>query len=101
MHRQYLSLCVKLPVAGQLEQALKRLRENSQTMTELRQKARKSEAEADGMEKALNRVQGELLRREREMAELRMNVTRLQQSASEVKQILISTETSRSLFAGI
>ena len=65
-------------MAGQLEQALRRLRENSQAMEELRQKAREREGEADRMEKALNRAQGELIRREKELAELRMTTARLQ-----------------------
>lgn len=47
-------------------------------MEELRQKAREREGEADRMEKALNRAQGELIRREKELAELRMTTARLQ-----------------------
>ena len=51
---------------------------------ELKQKAREREGEADRMEKALNRAQGELLRREKELSELRMNIARLQHGADEV-----------------
>ena len=54
-------------------------------MEELRQKAREREGEADRMEKALNRAQGELIRREKELSELRMTIARLQHGANEVK----------------
>ena len=77
----------QLPVAGQLEQALQRLRENSQAMEELKQKAREREGEADRMEKALSRAQGELIRREKELSELRMTIARLQHGANEVTSI--------------
>ena len=75
---------VQLSVAGQLEQALKRLKENSQAMSEMRERARESKAGADRMERALKRAQAELLGREKEMAEMRMSMARLQQAASEV-----------------
>ena len=86
----YMYIPLQLPVAGQLEQALQRLRENSQAMEELRQRAREREGEADRMEKALNRAQGELIRREKELSELRMNIARLQHGANEVKYCTFS-----------
>ena len=67
-----------------MEQALKRLKANSQAMSEMREKARESEAGADRMERALKRAQAELLGREKEMAEMRLNMARLQQTANEV-----------------
>ena len=71
-------------MASQLEQALTRLRESGHTIAELKQRSKLSEAEADRMEKALGRAQGELLKREREISEMRMDVARLQQTSNQV-----------------
>lgn len=53
-------------------------------MSKMRERARESEAGTDRMERALKRAQAELIRREKEMAEMRMNMARLQQTANEV-----------------
>ena len=71
-------------MASQLEQALTRLRDNGRTMAELREKHKESVAEADRMEKALGRAQGELIRREKEISQMRMDMARLQQTANQV-----------------
>lgn len=77
-------LLLQRSVADQMTHALQRLRENGQVMVELREKAKEREGDADRMEKALNRAQGELIRKEKELSELRMTIARLQHGASEV-----------------
>ena len=80
----YMYISLQLPVAGQLEQALQRLRENSQAMEELRQRAKERE--------------GELIRREKELSELRMSVARLQHGANEVKYCTFSNYCTALLY---
>lgn len=64
----------QLPVAVQLEQALKTLRQNAHTITDVKQQAKKAEEHADRLEKALNKAQNQLLKRDREIAELHLQI---------------------------
>ena len=68
----------QLPVATQLEQAIRSLGENEHTISGLKQRTKRAEEHADKMEKALNKAQTELLRRDREMAELRLEISAAQ-----------------------
>jgi len=62
-------------VTSQLEQAVKNLRENAQIISDLRRQTKRAEGQADKMERALNRAQNELLQRDREIAELRLQIS--------------------------
>lgn len=66
---------LQLPVTSQLEQAVTNLRENAQIISDLRRQAKRAEGQADKMERALNRAQNELLQRDREIAELRLQIS--------------------------
>ena len=68
----------QLPVATQLKQAVRSLGESGHTISDLKQRTKKAEEHADKMEKALNKAQTELLRRDREMAELRLEISAAQ-----------------------
>ena len=62
-------------MATQLEQAVQNLRQNAHTITELKQQAKRSEQQADKLEKSLTQAQNELLRRDREISELRLQIS--------------------------
>ena len=77
---QYFPSFPQLPVATQLEQAVRSLVESEHTISDLKHRTKKAEEHADKMEKALNKAQTELLRRDREMAELRLEISAAQSS---------------------
>ena len=63
---------MQLPVASQLEQALRNLQCSTQTISKLKQQAKRAEEHADQLEKALNSAQNNLIKRDREISELRL-----------------------------
>ena len=63
---------MQLSVASQLEQALRNLQCSTQTISKLKQQAKRAEEHADQLEKALNSAQNNLLKRDREISELRL-----------------------------
>ena len=63
-------------MASQLEQAVENLRDNAHIISDLKRRTKKAEEQADKMERALNRAQNELLQRDREIAELRLEISR-------------------------
>ena len=67
-----------MPVATQLELAIRSLGESEHAISGLKQRTKRAEEHADKMEKALNKAQTELLRRDREMAELRLEISAAQ-----------------------
>lgn len=72
----------------QLEQAVSRLREKSQAIAEMKIAAQRAEQNAERLEKALKRAQGDLLTREQEISELKMKVGRLPSGSEEVSNLV-------------
>ncbi len=77
---------VQLPVAEQLEQALRNLQLSTRSISDLKNQAERADEHANRLERALNRTQNELLRRDQEFSELRLQVRVLELDATRPRE---------------